>query len=66
MDRETEKEFIRVNKRIDEVEEEQKEQRKTLMTVIRDIGRFWHIAIGVGFGLILKEVGLEKLLSKFL
>lgn len=66
MDKETEKEFNRVYKRLDEVEEEQKEQRGLLSTVMRDIGRFWHIGIGVGVGLILKEVGLEKLLSRFL
>lgn len=66
MDKETEKELNRVNKRIDEVEEEQKEQRGLLATVMRDIRRFWHLGLGIGVGLILKEVGLEKLLGKFL
>lgn len=66
MDRETEKELTRVHKRIDEVEVEQKEQSKVLSTVMRDILRFCHLGIGIGVGLILKEVGLEKLLSKFL
>lgn len=66
MDKETEKEFIRVNKRIEDVEAEQKEQRKTLSTVIRDIARFWHLGMGIGVGLLLKEIGLDKILSKFL
>lgn len=66
MDKETEKEFTRVNKRIDDIEEEQEEQKKGLLQVMRDIMRFWHLGIGIGLGLILKEVGLEKLLGKFL
>lgn len=66
MDKETEKEFTRVNKRIDDIEEEQEEQKKTLLGVTRDILRFWHLGVGIGLGLILKEVGLEKLLGKFL
>lgn len=66
MDKETEKEFVRVNKRIDDIEEEQEEQKKSLYTVTRDILRFWHLGVGIGLGLILKEVGLEKLLGKFL
>lgn len=66
MDKETEKEFTRVNKRIDDIEEEQEGQKKTLLGVTRDILRFWHLGVGIGLGLILKEVGLEKLLGKFL
>lgn len=66
MDKETEKEFTRVNKRIDDIEEEQEEQKKGLLQVMRDIMRFWHLGVGIGLGLILKEVGLEKLLGKFL
>lgn len=66
MERETEKEFERVNKRIDKVEEEQERQEGQIQRLAKDILRFWHLGVGVGLGLILKEVGLEKLLGKFL
>lgn len=66
MERETEKEFERVNKRIDKVEEEQEKQEGMIQRLARDILRFWHLGVGIGVGLILKEVGLEKLVGKFL
>lgn len=66
MDKDTEKEFTRVHKRIDGIEEEQKKQLSLLQIVMRDIGRFWHIGMGIGVGLLVKEIGLEKLLGKLL
>lgn len=66
MDNDTEKEFNRVNRRIDKVEEKQVVQQSTLEKLARDILRFWHLGVGVGLGLLVKELGLEKLLGHIL
>mgnify|MGYP006921436628 CR=1 FL=1 len=66
MDNDTEKEFNRVNRRIDKVEEKQVVQQSALEKLARDILRFWHLGVGVGLGLLVKELGLEKLLGHIL
>lgn len=66
MDKDTERELNRVDHKLNEIEQAQKEQGKVLQKLARDILRFWHLGVGVGLGLILKEVGLEKLLGKLL
>lgn len=66
MERETEKEFERVHKRIDKVEEEQEKQDSMIQRLARDILRFWHLGLGISVGLILREIGLEKLIGKLL
>lgn len=66
MDKDTERELSRFNQKLEDIEDTQKEQGKMLQKLTKDILRFWHLGVGVGLGLILKEVGLEKLLGKFL
>lgn len=66
MDRDTEREFKHVNKRVEDLEDEQKVQRDKINNLARDILRFWHLGVGIGLGLLVKELGIEKLLGKFL
>ncbi|AFV51102.1 tail fiber assembly protein [Vibrio phage VPMS1] len=53
-------------KRLDDLEEEVAEQKATLLQLVKDVMRIWHIAIGVGLGLALEKFGIDKLLSKLL
>lgn len=62
----TEKEVARLDKRIDDVTKEQAEQKQTLSKALKDILRFWHIAIGVALGLIIDKFGIEKIIGKLL
>jgi tetrahydromethanopterin S-methyltransferase subunit G len=66
MDNDTDKEFNRVNTRIDKVEDKQLNQQNRLEKLARDILRFWHLGVGVGLGLIVKELGVDKLLGHVL
>lgn len=66
MDRDTEREFKHVNKRVEDLEDEQKVQRDKINNLARDILRLWHLGVGIGLGLLVKELGIEKLLGKFL
>lgn len=66
MDRDTEKEFERLNKRVDKLESEQEQQEKKISDLARDILRFWHLGVGIGLGFVVKELGLEKLLGHIL
>lgn len=66
MDRDTEREFERVNKRVDNLEAAQKEQENQIYALAKAILRFWHLGVGVGLGFIAKEFGLEKLIGHFL
>lgn len=66
MDKETELEIKRINESMEQLEEEQKGQKKELGDLSKAIMRFWHIGMGLGLGLLAERLGLEKLLSKLL
>lgn len=53
-------------KRLDDLEKEVAAQKTTLLQLVKDVMRIWHIAIGVSLGLVLDKLGLDKLLSKLL
>lgn len=52
--------------RLDTLEKKVDEQGKTLIQLVKDVMRIWHIAIGVGLGLVLEKIGLDKLITKLL
>ncbi len=53
-------------KRLDTIEDRLEKQESTLLQLVKDVMRIWHIAIGVGLGLVLEKFGLDKLISKLL
>jgi len=53
-------------KRLDNLEKKVEEQGNTLLQLVKDVMKIWHIAIGVGLGLVLEKIGLDKLLTKLL
>lgn len=66
MDKYTEKELDRVNKRVDDVEEAQAEDHKTIVQLAKDMSKFWHIGLGAALGYLVHTMGLEKIISRFL
>jgi len=66
MDRDTEREIERLNRRLDEVDETQKEQGKAITDLAKAILRFWHLGVGISLGFVIKELGVEKLLGHFI
>lgn len=66
MDKDVERELERFNKRLDNMEASQHEQNRKISDLARDILRFWHIGLGMALGLVVKELGFEKLLGHIL
>lgn len=66
MDKEVERELLRLERQITDVKESLDKQDVQLQQLAKDIMRFWHLGLGIGLGLLIKELGLETLLSKFL
>ncbi|AWD90285.1 hypothetical protein [Dickeya phage Amaethon] len=66
MDKDVERELERFNKRLDSIEATQQEQGHKIYNLARDILRFWHIGLGMALGLVVKELGVEKLLGHLL
>ena len=55
-----------LEKRVDRLEKEQEQDKKVTTDLVKDVMRFWHIATGVGLGLVIDKFGLDKIISKIL
>jgi hypothetical protein len=63
---ENSKQIEELEERVDKQEKRLDIQEKTLKQLVSDVMKIWHIAIGVGIGLVLEKFGIDKLLSKLL